>query len=141
MVKHLQLTNNDTDLFSLNAANGILQSGHEYLNKTKLYYDITDLVGWNINHLSGIQRVSVGILNALVGKNMNVDIVAYNHRLDEFYSVNTDALSPNILKYFSFRTREVIAQNHKELQFNAYQKDDDVQSYSQLNQQRLGFVF
>ena len=31
----------------------------------KIWYDVSDLVGWHARHLTGIQLTSIGILNGL----------------------------------------------------------------------------
>ena len=50
----------------------------------KIWYDVTDLVGWNRPHLTGIQRSSVGILNGLVEQGVSVGLVRYNARSGVF---------------------------------------------------------
>ena len=50
----------------------------------KIWYDVSDLVGWHIRHLTGIQRTSVGILNGLVEQNGPVGLVRYDAKAGRF---------------------------------------------------------
>ena len=44
----------------------------------EIYFDISDLIDWEVNHLSGIQRTVVGLLNGLVESNIELNIIAYD---------------------------------------------------------------
>ena len=139
--KYLQSPANFTDIFNLNARHCLFQNRVGFHNNSKLYYDISDLSGWTSNHLSGIQRVAVNLLNALVEKNMNVDIVSYNHRLDEFHSVNPEAVSPEIFMHFSYKTREVIFQNYHGKLNITHHNTADHQPSADVNKYRSISVF
>ena len=51
----------------------------------KIWYDVSDLVGWNLPHLTGIQRTSVGILNGLVEHGEPVGLVRYDGKAGRFF--------------------------------------------------------
>ena len=51
----------------------------------KIWYDVSDLVGWNLPHLTGIQRTSVGILNGLVEHGSPVGLVRYDGKAGRFF--------------------------------------------------------
>lgn len=51
----------------------------------KIWYDVSDLVGWTLPHLTGIQRTSVGILNGLVEHGGPVGLVRYDVKAGRFF--------------------------------------------------------
>ena len=51
----------------------------------KIWYDVSDLVGWNLPHLTGIQRASLGILNGLVEHGSPVWLVRYDVKAGRFF--------------------------------------------------------
>ena len=47
-----------------------------------IWYDVSDLAHWNLRHLTGIQRVSVGILDGLTGARFCLFISSYELLID-----------------------------------------------------------
>ena len=74
----------------------------------EIYFDISDLIDWEVNHLSGIQRTVVGLLNGLVESNIDLNIIAYDEISKGFYIVAPPDISPEVHKYFSDKSKNHI---------------------------------
>lgn len=73
--------------FSLSTQKGI---------PVKIWYDVSDLVGWKLPHLTGIQRTTVGILNGLVEQNGQVGLVRYDGKAGRFAAIGASELPANV---------------------------------------------
>ena len=73
--------------FSLSTQKGI---------PVKIWYDVSDLVGWKLPHLTGIQRTTVGILNGLVEQNGPVGLVRYDGKAGRFAAIGASELPANV---------------------------------------------
>lgn len=62
----------------------------------KIWYDVSDLVGWKLPHLTGIQRTTVGILNGLVEQGGSVGLVRYDTKAGRFSSISASELPANV---------------------------------------------
>ena len=60
-------------------------------------YDVSDLMGWQLPHLTGIQRVTVGILQGLAARGVGCRLVRFDHRLRAFVPVDVHAL-PELIR-------------------------------------------
>ena len=58
----------------------------------KIWYDVTDLACWKLPHLTGIQRVTVGILNGLVEQGGPVGLVQYDTKAGRFFPIDETQL-------------------------------------------------
>ena len=45
-----------------------------------IWCDVSDLAGWRSNHITGIQRTIVGVLNGMVERGAQVRLVRFDHR-------------------------------------------------------------
>ena len=62
----------------------------------KIWYDVSDLVGWNLPHLTGIQRTSVGILNGLVEHGSLVGLLRYDEKSGRFCTMSESELPATV---------------------------------------------
>jgi len=62
----------------------------------KIWYDVSDLVGWKLPHLTGIQRTTVGILNGLMEQDDSVGLVRYNAKAGRFSVISASELPANV---------------------------------------------
>jgi glycosyltransferase involved in cell wall biosynthesis len=62
----------------------------------KIWYDVSDLVGWKLPHLTGIQRTTVGILNGLVEQNGSVGLVRYDAKAGRFLAMSESELPTTV---------------------------------------------
>jgi FkbM family methyltransferase len=106
--RYLQAPANITDGFLLHPRHPLVPSAWT-APAVALAYDLTDVVGWPGNDLTGIQRVSIGILNGLVEAGEAVQPVAFDPRAGDFAPVGPDAFPPRILRHFSPRVREMVS--------------------------------
>jgi glycosyltransferase involved in cell wall biosynthesis len=58
----------------------------------KIWYDVSDLVGWKLPHLTGIQRTTVGILNGLTAAGAAVRLVRYDAKAGRFSTMGESEL-------------------------------------------------
>ena len=58
----------------------------------KIWYDVSDLVGWKLPHLTGIQRTTVGILNGLIAAGAAVRLVRYDAKAGRFSTMGESEL-------------------------------------------------
>jgi len=62
----------------------------------KIWYDVSDLVGWKLPHLTGIQRTTVGILNGLVEQGGSVGLVRYDAKAGRFSALSESELPATV---------------------------------------------
>jgi glycosyltransferase involved in cell wall biosynthesis len=62
----------------------------------KIWYDVSDLVGWKLAHLTGIQRTTVGILNGLIEQGDSVGLVLYDAKAGRFSAISASELPANV---------------------------------------------
>jgi len=62
----------------------------------KIWYDVSDLVGWDLPHLTGIQRTTVGILNGLVEQGSSVGLVRYEVKSGQFFAMRVTELPATV---------------------------------------------
>ena len=62
----------------------------------KIWYDVSDLVGWKFPHLTGIQRTSVGILNGLTDAGAAVGLVRYEPKAGRFVTLHATSLPQTV---------------------------------------------
>ncbi|MFM8891590.1 MAG: glycosyltransferase family 4 protein [Planctomycetia bacterium] len=65
----------------------------------KIWYDVSDVMAWNIPHLTGIQRTLVGILNGLRAAGAPVALVRYDARAGRFRPIDDADLPPAIRRH------------------------------------------
>jgi glycosyltransferase involved in cell wall biosynthesis len=65
----------------------------------KIWYDVSDVMAWNIPHLTGIQRTLVGILNGLKESDAQVALVRYDARAGRFRPIEESELPPAIRRH------------------------------------------
>lgn len=68
----------------------------------KIWYDVSDLVGWHARHLTGIQRTSVGILNGLTDAGVAVGLVRYDTRAGRFLTLHATSLPEAVRTHLRF---------------------------------------
>ena len=61
-----------------------------------IWYDVSDLVGWKLPHLTGIQRTTVGILNGLIEQGDPVGLVRYDAKAGRFSAISASELPANV---------------------------------------------
>jgi glycosyltransferase involved in cell wall biosynthesis len=74
----------------------------------EVYFEISDIIDWKANHLSGIQRTAVGILNGLIESDLDIKLIAYNEVIKGFYLVASKDISPELSKHFLDKTKKQI---------------------------------
>lgn len=70
----------------------------------KIWYDVSDVMAWNIPHLTGIQRTLVGILNGLREAGAPVSLVRYDARAGRFRPIEEADLPPAIRRHLGRTT-------------------------------------
>ena len=75
----------------------------------KIWYDVSDLVGWNLPHLTGIQRTSVGILNGLVEHGSPVGLLRYDEKSDRFCTMSESELPATVRCHLHGFAAETVA--------------------------------
>ena len=68
----------------------------------KIWYDVSDLVGWHARHLTGIQRTSIGILNGLTDAGVAVGLVRYDPRAGRFVTLHATSLPETVRTHLRF---------------------------------------
>jgi len=100
----------------------------------EIYFDISDLIDWKVNHLSGIQRAVVGILNGLIEHDIDLTIIAFDEQSKGFYLVDPKDISPEVHKYFSDKCKgQILKKSNKsisvdDLHINEQQHIDQFQT-------------
>jgi len=61
-----------------------------------IWYDVSDIIGWQLPHLTGIQRVTVGILDGLTAQGFPCRLVRYDHRRRAFVAAEFQELPETI---------------------------------------------
>lgn len=69
-----------------------------------IWYDVSDLAGWRYNHLTGIQRTIVGVLNGMVEHGAQVRLVRFDHR-SGFVEVKASSLPQAVLAHMPWAGR------------------------------------
>jgi glycosyltransferase involved in cell wall biosynthesis len=64
-----------------------------------IWYDVSDLIGWQLPYLTGIQRATVGILDGLAAQGCPCRLVRYNHRRQAFVAVEFQELPETIRRH------------------------------------------
>lgn len=64
-----------------------------------IWYDVSDIIGWQLPHLTGIQRVTVGILDGLAAQGFPCRLVRYDHRRQAFVAVEFQELPETIRRH------------------------------------------
>lgn len=64
-----------------------------------IWYDVSDLRHWNLAHLTGIQRTSVGVLNGLVARGVEPRLVSYDHNRRRFEPIDVGSLPAAVVRY------------------------------------------
>lgn len=64
-----------------------------------IWYDVSDLTGWRLPHLTGIQRVTVGILAGLSARGVQCRLVRFDHRRQTFVAVEVRDLPEAIRRH------------------------------------------
>lgn len=64
-----------------------------------IWYDVSDIVGWQLPHLTGIQRVTVGILDGLTAQGVRCRLVRFDHRRRTFVAVDVQELPETIRRH------------------------------------------
>ena len=75
----------------------------------KIWYDVSDLVGWNLPHLTGIQRTSVGILNGLVEHGSPVGLLRYDEKSGRFCTMSESELPATVRCHLHGFAAETVA--------------------------------
>ncbi len=64
-----------------------------------IWFDVSDIIGWQLPHLTGIQRVSVGILDGLTAQGFPCWLVRYDDRRRAFVVVEVQELPETIRRH------------------------------------------
>ena len=64
-----------------------------------IWYDVSDIIGWQLPHLTGIQRVTVGILDGLTAQGYPCRLVRYDQRRQAFVAVAFQELPETIRRH------------------------------------------
>lgn len=64
-----------------------------------IWYDVSDIIGWQLPHLTGIQRVTVGILDGLTAQGFPCRLVRYDDRRRAFVAVEFQELPETIRRH------------------------------------------
>lgn len=64
-----------------------------------IWYDVSDIIGWQLPHLTGIQRVTVGILDGLTAQGFPCWLVRYDDRRWAFVGVEVQELPETIRRH------------------------------------------
>jgi glycosyltransferase involved in cell wall biosynthesis len=64
-----------------------------------IWYDVSDLTGWRLPHLTGIQRVTVGILAGLTAQDVQCRLVRFDPRRQGFVVVDFRDLPETIRRH------------------------------------------
>ncbi len=62
----------------------------------RLWYDISEMVGWGLGHVTGIQRLEMGILRGLLECGADVRPVCYGQSTDTFHETGWTVLPPAV---------------------------------------------
>ena len=68
-----------------------------------LWYDVSDIASWQLPHLTGIQRVTVGILSGLADRGVPCRLVRYDESRGEFVAVDGRTLPASIRCHLAVR--------------------------------------
>lgn len=71
-----------------------------------IWYDVTDVMGWQRPHLTGIQRTTVGILAGLRQAGADVGLVRHDRRAGRFRIVAPAELPPTIRSHLAGSTED-----------------------------------
>lgn len=69
-----------------------------------LWYDVSDLMGWHLPHLTGIQRTTVGILNGLVAQGVRIRLTSFDKASGGFVPIDVSAFPPVICRHLPWTT-------------------------------------
>ncbi len=64
-----------------------------------IWYDVTDLTYWQLNHLTGIQRTTVGVLNGLVASGVRPRLVRFDRGSRRFEPLDAASLPPGVVRH------------------------------------------
>ncbi len=64
-----------------------------------IWYDVTDLTYWQLNHLTGIQRTTVGVLNGLVTCGVQPRLVRFDPGSRRFEPIEVGSLPAAVVRH------------------------------------------
>jgi glycosyltransferase involved in cell wall biosynthesis len=64
-----------------------------------IWYDVTDLTYWQLNHLTGIQRTTVGVLNGLVACGAQPQLVRFDVERQRFEPLDVASLPAGVVRH------------------------------------------
>ncbi len=73
-----------------------------------IWYDVSDVMGWQLPHLTGIQRTTVGILNGLVALGIRVRLANFDKARGDFVAVEVTEMPEAIRKHFPWATGKAL---------------------------------
>lgn len=64
-----------------------------------IWYDVSDLAHWNLRHLTGIQRTTVGVLNGLVARGVEPRLVCFEPERRRFEPIAAGRLPAAVVEH------------------------------------------